>query len=155
MWAYNKDKKSVRYCLIKQKRLEKVQWLHDIIFAQAHLYELMTLQQSDCCASTWAPRPHFKLTLLSACVATDTLQIRGALTLWCTDALCHIGAMNYGHCGPLIGFQGLAALNLDSLKTASLRTSGFMYHGPFNKSKTKVCFFQFYWIVNLVRNTKF
>lgn len=59
--------------------------------------------------------------------------------LCCTDSLCHIGVMNYGHCGSLTGFQGLAALNLISLKT--IIENFFMCHGTCNKSKTKLYFF--------------
>lgn len=88
-------------------------------------------------ASTWASSQHFKFTPLPACVSTDTLQIRWALMLWCTDVLCHIDAMNYSHCS-VTGFRGLAALNLASLRTTSSRTAGFMYHSTSNKSKTKV-----------------
>lgn len=155
MWAYNKGGKSQWYCLIKQKRTEKVQplpsWHH---FCQSIIFVWANDTATVCllCFHLSAEATFQIYSPFSLCCHRHAANQR---TLWCTDALCHIGAMNYGHCGSLIGFQGLAVLNLDSLKTTSLRTSGFMFHGPFNKSKTKVYFFQFYWIVNLARNTPF
>lgn len=48
-----------------------------------------TATQSDCCTSTSGSRLYFTCTLPSVCVAADTLQIKEALMLWCTDAVSY------------------------------------------------------------------